>query len=654
MKVTLPTIRNDFFCIADTGNPVLAAVTLSYLATPGSYMPFFEMPIVNAPASITEDEDIDEYSISRSRGQEFDVRVGNCIRAIGGAQNLILVGLTPEQKSYLSFLEDYYVIEVDALDDVETMLNGFAINLTTTISCRSDNIIEGLFQAVETNSKLTIDDNAAEIKIALNEDKKGLIIIEKTKYTSPIIALNFAIAVKSIVCTVAPLGKNEANEILFLIEDWQNGSNDSKLKLQEKVNSRVKDIKFINYEWCTFFTNGLPYTFVIGNVIPFSYVNLLQSPDLFIFNNIYTETIKPIGSGIVFSPLTFQVEEIEFILRSLRSEGFYVKELTGKNATVFNIEMCIGQFPFDIFHICSHGGEVGGYNIVLEFQDRTGANHTIEYDEVVSFAPNGYEDLIMVTSKYIFRKFNGFRWRSEELDNQNYPKYVYADMNKAIANKDIKKNRKSIENVVNSCAIKCWDFNYQAMTQVIAASYTSPIIFNNTCYSWIGISDFLLNGGAKGYVGTFGKVGNTNAVAMAEAFYSKIFEGHLISAFYSGINEIKGTVDENNYIFWGLPCSYFHRPESTSASRFSVFTFLLDSIKRWRHNISTTSSTKIRNRISSINEWLYREIFNNFNYEYKYLVNKLKMAAAIKRSNISRNEICYCGSGKKFKRCHGK
>ena len=52
-----------------------------------------------------------------------------------------------------------------------------------------------------------------------------------------------------------------------------------------------------------------------------------------------------------------------------------------------------------------------------------------------------------------------------------------------------------------SCAIACADTIHQGQFHALA-SYSSPIIFNNTCWSWSEVAAFFLAGGARAYVGT--------------------------------------------------------------------------------------------------------------------------------------------------------
>lgn len=103
MDHTVPDISKEFCCIVDRDQPALAAMISSHLSKAGEYLPIFEFPHATIEKNAGEEDKIDEHVITRSRSEEFNVFVANCIGRNGGCQNLILGGLSPEQKSYLTF-----------------------------------------------------------------------------------------------------------------------------------------------------------------------------------------------------------------------------------------------------------------------------------------------------------------------------------------------------------------------------------------------------------------------------------------------------------------------------------------------------------------------------------------------------------------------
>ena len=354
---------------------------------------------------------------------------------------------------------------------------------------------------------------------------------------------------------------------------------------------------------------------ILNNIIPITYVNNNLSPDFFIFNNLIAEGTKPMYSAIVFSPLAFgKDEETEFIINKFKANEYYVKELTGKEASVFNIDHYIKEFPYEVFHICSHGGEVDGYTRIEDFIDRDGNSHTVEYDEVVSFAPHKSEENIQVSSVFIFRKFDGLIWKSKELSEKEYEKFVFVDMLDHIKNIKRKKGKKN-NNILDSSHIKCSDFNYQPMFNIIAGSHTNPLIFNNTCFSWSDISDSFLNSGARGYIGTLWSIKNVIAKEVAETFYTNIFDGTILDALQKGLIHTNSDSDFNVYIYWGLHFSSIQSGVSLSESRINITKKILYSIDRWIDHKDKEKNVETRSLIDILIRWNVNQLYDFFQKE---------------------------------------
>jgi len=604
MKERIPEIDNEFFCIANYENPILSAIVSSFVSKFGKYLPLFEFSSVSIKKNKTnndnyEDVDVDEHQLSRVRATELNIKIKNNLNRIGGCNILLLIDLSDDQKSYLTFLEEYTIIEIKDFYDIEMYLR-YASNKTEYLNCKSNDIHSGLYFASENNLLLKIDENAE--KIELDDSKEGIIIIENINYVSTIIAVNYAISISATIKIVEPV-KLAEREIYQLIEKWQEGDGDvnSYNDLSANIYPNVEEINFLDYRYATFFTIGVPYSLILGNIIPFTHVHLNLNPDFFIFNNIYFENNNEIKSSIVFSPLEFNDEETDFVISKLSKNNFYVKELIGKDATVYNIDNHVKEYPFDILHICSHGGEINGYSITEKFIDSNGDSHIVEYDEVVSFAPFLGKELIPVTTKMIFRKFNGFNWKSKELKAAEYPHYVFSDMLNAISkNKD--KNRIQKSKVPNSCSIKCFDFNYQAMFNLLAA-YNSPFIFNNTCWSYSDISHKFIEVGARAYIGTLWGVNNDIAKKVAESFYDELFSNTILNALQNSLVHTKGTKCENIYFLWGLHFTSIKAGISNEESKKAVALGLVQSLNIWTDKLKITTKQSTRQSIIELIEW---------------------------------------------------
>ncbi len=609
----IPNFNKRFFCIVNRDYPTLAALISSYVHVEGEYIPMFEYPDVTVALEDTDMDVIDEDVISKHRANEFNIRIRNALQATGGCENLILGNLSEMQKSYLNFLDDYNVIEINNITEVDPMLKELSLK-KDYITCKEEDVHNGLYTAFNHNALLKIDESADTISTVYNKEE-GLIVIENINAVSTIIAVNYAHSVNSSIKVITP-PEISRKEIHNLIEKWKEDDNEQFLNdLSSFIFDRVEQIDFTLYKYATFFTFGAPYSLILKNVIPFTYVNNLYNPDFFLFNCILYEKTSNYFSSIVFSPLEFgSDEETSFIIDKLKESNYYVQELIGTSATSYNIDYHVKEYPYEILHICSHGGEVGGYEVVREITDRDGNRHIIEYDEVPSIQPDASEELIQVTVMYIFRKFNGLEWKSEKLEEKKYPHYIFSDMMNELDN-DKWKSRKVKLVITDSRAIKCYHFNYQAMFNLIAGNHCNPFIFNNTCWSWINIAESFLSAGVKGYIGTMWEVSNDVAKDVAESFYDNLFDNTILEAMQTSLIHTKGTNNENIYMYWGLHFSTIKKGKSIAESKENVINGLIISHNRWIKHLKKVTNKNIQESIRRLIKFNYNQLLKNLTIE---------------------------------------
>jgi hypothetical protein len=320
-----------------------------------------------------------------------------------------------------------------------------------------------------------------------------------------------------------------------------------------------------------------------------------------------------IGSAVVFSPLEFKdQEETAFVIKELERHSYLVMPLVGKDATPYHLSHFIEEFPYELFHICSHGGEIQGTYIIEKFNDLEGNEHSIEYDEVVSFSPTSEPGMVAVTSIQIWRKLDGLMWKSKELKEKNYPHSLYGEMVKKTHEKR-KRTGSKIDSVEGSSAIKCHIFNYQAHFNSIAGATINPIIFNNTCWSWQGISTSFLHAGCRGYIGTLWAVDNNVAVSFAESFYGKLFEGTVVNTFYTSMSTTDKTDSENIYVYWGLHFTRCAVSDSRRNTRFHVTSKLVTALENW--NTRAKELKKESWQIEEKRKWISKMLEKVFPFE---------------------------------------
>jgi hypothetical protein len=219
--------------------------------------------------------------------------------------------------------------------------------------------------------------------------------------------------------------------------------------------------------------------------------------------------------------------------------------------------------------------------------------------------------LIPVTIKRIWRKFDGHVWKSKELKESGYPSYVFAEMVQELSDKD-RVNRKNRGVITDSCAIKCSDFNYQAMFNTIAGEHTNPFIFNNTCWSWYNIAESFISSGSIGYIGTLWAVNNDLAKTTAETFYSNVFENTILESLQNSLIHLKGTDNEHIYIYWGLHFACIKKGQSIQISRLIIAKKMLQAIAGRRDQISNIEDNETKKLVSDLIYWNYNQLKTNF------------------------------------------
>jgi hypothetical protein len=181
-----------------------------------------------------------------------------------------------------------------------------------------------------------------------------------------------------------------------------------------------------------------------------------------------------------FSLNEFSADETKDVAAQLNQNNFVVTALVGPSATNENLTNYGSTLPYDLLHICAHGGETDGYLVKQEFNDKDGNAHTIEYFEIVSFSIERAidPDKVLVERKMIFTTLDGMLWIQRPLSM--YPRYVGDDMMQALRgdHENLKRTPVNLP-IALSCHIKCYQSFHQGAFNHLAG-HAHPIIFNNS------------------------------------------------------------------------------------------------------------------------------------------------------------------------------
>jgi len=605
---------------------MLSSVVSSYLTEPDVYVPFFLFPKVSEKHKEQFTKESDDF-ISQMIGAEAATLINNGIARLEGYSNVVFIGLDEKQMSFFQSINEKAKIHISNVSEVEEKLKFLGNADREKFYCKPSQILEGLYLAKKEDKVLTIQENSPDIQSFLPGSGEGVIIIERLQKASSVIALNYAFAIGASVKITPQASKTEVASLQDKIQKYYEGKNLVDLKdIKDLISTRFKDTDFAKFKFVTCFTEGIPYSLALENRMPISYVHLSLRPDFFIFNNIIEEAMESFDSVIVFSPRYFKDdEETDDILELFNLKQFYVTPLVGENATVRNFDLNVAHFPYDILHICSHGGETDGFAVTLDFSDRKDAKHRIEYDEVVGFAPVPGTDKVEIHSKAIFKKLDGYTWMGVDLKKQAFPQYVFEDMRKAILDNNHSANnakRERKKRIPTSCAIRCFDSIHQGMFRSLA-SHNYPFVFNNTCWSWYEVSTFFIAAGARGYIGTLWAIENETAVIAANKFYEGVFNDTLLNSFFKMNEAISGRKDRDIYIFWGLHFSRMKSAQDLANSRKKVLRELVSSLIRYIRKIRFTKIDEVKKNSLEISYWIQIQINKFSNAE------KVKLAVAI-------------------------
>jgi len=611
--VEAPTINTRCACIVDSDAFALAAVVSSHLSMPATYLPVFLMRRVLVPRTDNPTFMTESY-LAYAMGEEDGTLICNALARMGWPDYLILAGLNEAQKSYLDMRGGSKIIEIRDVADIEPKLSPLRIPKTGTLKCKTSDLLNGLFVAQKLQKKLLIDEEASPLPEVVCL-QKGILVIESVEDASPVIAINYANSVGASILIVECLPMHEGRNVQVWIQDWKEKDDHKQFdKLYDTVRRRIRGVSFSQFEYATFFTEGLPYSLILENVIPCSYVHLSLRADLFIVNNILFKEGEPFDASVVFSPTFFPDEETNLLRDFLKSSNLYVRALIGNTANLANFGFHAECFPYDLLHICSHGGEVDGYEMSERFTDRDGQTHLVEFEEVIGVTPvPNKPDIVAVHRKVFPRKLDGLTWMSPELEKQDFPRHVYHSMWKCMVESEGQRTKKG--RIALSCAIACADSIHQGQFNGLA-SYSSPLIFNNSCWSWYEVAAGFLASGARGYVGTLWAIDNRAAVIAAKTFYENLFSGSVLSAFHKATRAIQATASKNIYIFWGLHFSRLTAGRSTAESRNRVQQELARAVKRWVREVQSTKSTEIRRNSIKVLKSILQELASNFGSVY--------------------------------------
>lgn len=611
----VPSVNQGFLCVVDKERTDLAAVISSYFSVKGVYFPVFTFLGVQHADQGQDDVEDDEF-VSKMIGAEAAVVLSNALARLGSTGPIILAGLSAAQTSYLRLPDGVPILEITTLDEVREKLRTVGVAKKEQLRCKRSQLLLGLYVAQRTDRSLEIADDADDLTESENH-AGGLVLVEEAVDNAAcVVAINYAHSIGANVKIVGRLDRSTSRRVLGWLQKWrEDHDTTARDALFAEIEQRIGTVDFRAFEYATFFTEGLPYSLMLESVIPCSYVNLSLRADHFVFNNLRAERGQSLAAAVIFTTDEFAASgETQWLVKFLKDQHYFVRSLDGRKATSQSFGYHAEHFPYGILHIVSHGGEVDGYSVAEEFIDRKGVKHLVEYDEVVGLSRVPGDDRIRVERKVIFKALDGLDWNDPARRQADIPHYVYEDMRKKLFAKGTWGEgavREHKSNIPWSCAVRCNDGIHQAMFRSVAA-YGSPLVFNNTCWSWAGIADFFLTGGARAYVGTLWAVPNALAVAATKVFYENALGDGIVKALHLVNRSINDTEDADIYIVWGLHFSTLSRGRSYDESAAAVFRRMAQAVSMYVRHLNEVTASDARDNAIEALELLEADVGGTF------------------------------------------
>jgi hypothetical protein len=606
-KISAPEVESRWVFISTNKQIRLAAEAASYMAVMEGYVSFFEFPSLDYPYTGSADFGTDGY-IARAVGDRTATSINNALVKIQ-PKAIVFLGLSEIESGYLrAHLPEEKIIDVASADQLSEILQ-IRPNFRGEVICKPNEVIRGLVKAFFERKRLVFSDLAESLPLRYQNGGSGLVALEEENEMSDIAGVNLAFSCGSDIVLLPIVENAQLWSLPRELHNWsENPSHHAYQAWKRHVRTALRKIDLMSYEFVTFFTTGLPYGLFVGNSIRCCHVQKYRDTTVAIVDAITHEHMPTIfASALLFSPELFESEETKQIGKNLGVNGY---SPLGKVATVRNLANFGAYYPYDVLHICSHGGETDGYFTIRTFRDREWATHTIKYYEVVGFAPTGGEK-VLVQQKLIFHKFDGHTWMSQPL--ASFPKFVFEDMLKSI---------KSDENVIRvpyrspialSCHIQCYSSIHQGHFDQLSG-FGHPIVFNNTCASSHELAVSFLHAGARCYIGTLWSVGNETARRAAIAFYQSLADQpNLLTAFHEMLGEITGGKYRNIYIFWGFHFSTLAVSKDIAVD--SVLPALMFAWHLWLRKISTTEDQEVKRNALPVIRFLADQIIIEMDHQ---------------------------------------
>jgi hypothetical protein len=251
------------------------------------------------------------------------------------------------------------------------------------LRCHPSTAAYGLIQAKRERKLLVLDD-AAPLVNPLPFSRRHVIALDFLDPLTQIIAANFAFSIGADLVLLPQVERRLSDDLYYWISSPDKSHRDRALAEAKVLLAPVLELEDVDF--FTFVTTGVPYGYFLANKPT---THLIAQPHLGeqIIANICWSRIEPIAScAVILDAMAPSPSEADVIAEALSDEGMIVYKVAGENANLETTRHFLEVFPYDLFFICSHGGDLSGYRLEVRVRDSLGMDHIVVFEEAVQFS----------------------------------------------------------------------------------------------------------------------------------------------------------------------------------------------------------------------------------------------------------------------------
>ena len=553
-------------------DPYLAAQISSILSLKNHYLPVIDGPRLSRIDS------------------EAEVTRRNNAAARQKPNAIFLVGLEEEAiAKFKSKFPKNKQFPVATIEDLKNGTHGLQLRTSGCLLWGKDKIGLGLLTALREKKEIQFGEIQNSSSCVAFPESDLLVVCEEGDALAQVIAANYAYSIGAGLCLVPKVNEDDSERILesfySIYEPKEKSTSVALEELRDEIKALGKNIPDRRYDIITFISKPFPWGFAYHEC-PSSHLFIYPDLGISLINNLAAEQpdSRAMGIAAVIDPQDFPAPEVEVIANLLADRHMMVRGFRGTNANVNDVSKMLELLPYDFLLITTHCGDSKGWRWTYEYLDSEKIPRNLVVDIAIGVGQTPGEEKLEVKQYIKFISLDGVDWNDKDKKQKLYIGEAIKDFIEFTRMDDGMKpiKKENIDRVKGSSMLKMFDDNLLVFP-VAFADNTTPIIFNNACCSWHGLSKTFIFGNTRAYVGTLFQVTNTEAEEIAMRLLKSYFGKPLALALWRAQNDVYPNSIRRPYLLVG---THFQKLRTTVQSNAQyLIKRLLTSEKYWARTL---------------------------------------------------------------------